>query len=146
MLTLLALILAQAAPAENTGEFSWKVVTVFVGALVAGDKLVTIIQRMAGKGGTRIEPNPLQVEAAPKFVPVSEMTRIDHEQELLRNQLAAVEKSLREEIRRDVSTLHEKINGLSREVSASTAEQKVTNQTLIGLSAKLDRMAERSHE
>lgn len=122
----------------------WKVISAIGLFVLTVERIIAGIQKAAGKGGTKIEPSPLQIEAAPRFAPAAELQRLESELSRIRAQMVDQERTLREEIRRDVAELHQKINGLSREVSSNTTAQEVANQQLIQIGSKLDRIIEKS--
>jgi hypothetical protein len=85
---------------------------------------------------TVVAPQPLEVKEVSGFV-----TEGDY-----RNRLALVEKQLDEvrvDRKADATALHEKVNGVAREVSELAAATELQNQRLAQMDAKLDRMIER---
>ena len=90
----------------------------------------------AEKQQTVVSPQPLEVKEVSGFV-----TEGDY-----RNRLALVEKQLDElrvDRKADATALHEKVNGVAREVSELAAATELQNQRLAQMDAKLDRMIER---
>jgi hypothetical protein len=88
------------------------------------------------KEQTVVSPQPLEVKEVSGFV-----TEGDY-----RNRLALVEKQLDElrvDRKADATALHEKVNGVAREVSELAAATGLQNQRLAQMDAKLDRMIER---
>ncbi len=88
------------------------------------------------KDQTVVSPQPIEVKEVSGFV-----TEGDY-----RNRLALVEKQideLRVDRKADASALHEKVNGVAREVSELAAATELQHQRLAQMDAKLDRMIER---
>lgn len=128
-LTMLAQLIA---PAEMA---AWAACLAF--AVMLFNQMAKAKQTLFGeKNRTAISPQPLEVKQVPGFV-----TEGDY-----RNRLALVEKQLdelRADRKADVAALHEKFNGVAREVSELAASVELQNQRLAQIDAKLDRMIER---
>lgn len=88
------------------------------------------------KEQTVVSPQPIEVKEVPGFVTESECHR----------RHAPLDKQL-DELRADrkanAAALHEKINGVAREVSELRAATELQHQRLAQMDAKLDRMIER---
>jgi hypothetical protein len=105
--------------------------------LMLFNQLVKAKQALLGeKRQTLVSPQPLEIKEVSGYV-----TEGDY-----RNRLALLEKQI-DEIRldrkTDVGALHEKFNGVAREVAELGAAVELQNQRLAQIDAKLDRMIER---
>ena len=95
-------------------------------------------QTISGKRDAMdLHPQPLEVRPAHAFVtePVFQSAT-----GTLQRQIDA----LSAERKQDVSELHEKVNGVAREVSGLTTGMELQNQRLASIDGKLDRMIERA--
>lgn len=127
-------------------SIGWVLVTLAALA-TAVNQTTGFVRRMGGKAEvTTLAPNPLVVESAEQYAPAEEVTTLKHDIEQLRNQVRSQEESLRREVRTDVGELHDKINDIAIQVSSCMASQTFTQQTLIQIGAKLDRLIEKKHE
>ncbi|HOP99130.1 MAG TPA: hypothetical protein PLK78_17065 [Verrucomicrobiota bacterium] len=125
-------------PPDNFASIGWAFVVLvcLIVGLRQGMGFMRDLRRGNGADQTNIHPQPLQVEAA--FTPASEATckeRYDKTQLEL--------KDLRDERKKDVAELHEKINKVDKEVGGLTTATHLQNQQLAQISAKIDRIAER---
>ena len=93
--------------------------------------------------GSRISPVPLDVRLTHEFVKKEEcMAR--HGESVNRAQaLEAQIEELRQERKVDTEILHEKVNGVAREVSELKSTTNLQNQQLARMDAKLDRLVEK---
>ena len=91
--------------------------------------------RPSGPEKRTLLPSPLEIQQ------VKEMAR---EQDCMARHEALQEElnELKKDIKSDVGELHEKVNGVAREVSELTASGRLLNQQLSQISLKLDRMNE----
>ena len=124
-------------------SIGWQVILV-IGFLLTS--ALQVVQLTRTRHARLIEPQPLEVREAPDLVPRAEFHR---EMEALRTEVTTakdtitqIEQELRRELKEDVTQLHEKLNGIGREVSALTAANTLQNTTLAQVIAKLDRIAE----
>ena len=98
------------------------------------------------KNRTEVTPQPLDVRLVAEFVKREEcQTR--HADAVkgimsLENQM----EELRVERKNDTNELHDKVNGVAREVSELKSTTALQNQHLARMDAKLDRLVERSVE
>lgn len=125
---------------QNVG---WQVVLILNLLLGASATVVSLV-----RGNRRsIEPSPLEVKEASAYVPqqVFENTiaELKEEQNRIFAKMGGMERSLRDEVRRDVGELHTKVNEIAVEVGALGKASELLNQHLAQISAKLDRIAER---
>ncbi len=124
-------------------NIGWQVLLVLNLLLSGAATVVTLIRG----GRQRIDPQPLQVQAAAEYVSKevfdAAVTEVKEEQSRLFSKLGGMERGLRDEVRRDVAELHEKVNGVSVQVGALSKATDLQNQQLAQISAKLDRVAER---
>lgn len=113
--------------------------------LVAGwNQVERFFDRRAHRGAAReIQPQPLAVT---KFdQPVAESLCRSRHQEV-GNEIVRLEQDLgglRQERRADVGELQQQINKVDREVGELRASMELTNQQLMRIDAKLDRVIER---
>jgi hypothetical protein len=91
---------------------------------------------MDKKSRSEISPDPLNIRTVPDVV--REHTCLGRHA-ALDKQLA----ELRADRKADVHALHERVNGVAREVGELTAATALQNQRLAQMDAKLDRMIER---
>jgi hypothetical protein len=126
-------MLAQLLPPSELA--AWTACLAFL--LMLFNQLVKAKQALLGeKRQTALSPQPLEVKAVPGYV-----TEGDYH-----NRLALLEKQideLRTDRKCDVAALHEKFNGVAREVSELGAAVELQNQRLAQIDAKLDRVIER---
>jgi hypothetical protein len=120
------------APAELA---AWLACLAFV--VMVFNQLARAKQNLLGeKRPTQILPQPLEIKEISSFV-----SEADY-----RNRLAILEKQLdelRSDRKADAAGLHEKVNGVAREVSELAACVQLQNQRLAQIDAKLDRVVER---
>lgn len=125
---------------QNVG---WQVVLILNLLLGASATVVSLVRGNRQK----IEPLPLQVQEAAAFVPQqlfeATVSELKEEQSRLFAKMGGMERSLRDEVRRDVGQLHDKINEVAVEVGGLSKATELLNQHLAQISAKLDRIAER---
>lgn len=105
--------------------------------VVLGNGLFTMWRNLNGsKRGVEVSPQPLSVTAVSGMA--SETTCRDR-YDRLQSQI----EELKQDRKTDVNDLHEKVNGVAREVSEMSAAQALTNQRLVQIDAKIDRVIER---
>lgn len=125
------------------GNIGWQILLVLNFLLgVAG----TVVGLMRGNRRS-IEPSPLEVRESPAYVPqqVFETTisELKEEQNRIFAKMGGMERGIREEVRRDVEKLHDKVNEVAVQVGGLSASFELLNQNLARISAKLDVISER---
>lgn len=137
----------QSMPVAGSVEsMGWLLVTIAALA-TAVNQTAGLIRRVAGKTEvTTLSANPLVVEPAEQYAPAEEVATLKMHLEQIRAQIKSQEENLRKEVRTDVSELHEKINAIAVQVASCTASQTFTQQTLIQIGTKLDRLIEKQNE
>ena len=125
-------------------------ITAWIGALfflVAGwNQVEKFLDRRARRGSAReIQPQPLAVTQfdAPVTTSLCQARHREVSQEVVR--LDQEVTGVRQERRREVSDLQQKINKVDREVGELRACIELTHQQLLRIDTKLDRMIERHH-
>lgn len=126
------------------GNLGWQILLVL-------NFLLGVVGTVAGlvRGNRRtIDPSPLEVREAAAWVPKqvfdTTVSELKEEQARIFSRMGGMERGLRDEVRRDVGELHQKVNEIAVEVGALGKASELLNQHLAQISAKLDRIAERS--
>ncbi|MFN0068330.1 MAG: hypothetical protein ACKVYV_11915 [Limisphaerales bacterium] len=94
-----------------------------------------------------LDPAPLEVRQAHEFARKADLEKAledwRRERDQLHAKLGGMERGIREEIRRDIEQLHDKLNMVALATAKLEATTALLNQTMTGLSVKLDRATER---
>jgi len=138
---MISFLLAQSPPIglpDPTSPFVIGWLLVGLVALLTGlNQGHDMIKKLTGKGDvTRIEPNPLQIQAAAEYVLRREYT----------DAIAKIwdeHKRLDDLVRHDMARLHEKVNALSNDMAGMKASNDALMRQLVSISSKLDRNLER---
>ena len=128
--------LAEHATALQTGLWIGGLMS-FLTMLVLVLQVVAFFRQRTEK--REISPSPLDVRAVHEYVTKPELVATAGE---LGRRIDRVESDRRT----DVGELHEKVNGVAREVSGLTASVELTNARLVQMDGKLDRMIEALNE
>lgn len=92
---------------------------------------------------TEVSPQPLEVRVLTDYVKKEECVGRHGETQRQLNAIEAAIAEIRAERKTEAGTLHEKINGVAREVTGLVAVTELQNQRLSQMDAKLDRIVER---
>jgi len=134
-------------PSSFSG-IGWTLVS--IAALFAAiDRIDNFIKRRSGNGkeNREVGPQPFVVEAVSKFVHEKEFkehtahnTKTHNE---IFNTLRTQDVNLRASLKIETDALLEKVTAVAKQNSAQEAKQDMTNQRLIQMDGKLDRLIER---
>lgn len=117
---------------------------------LAFERIDTFIKRRAGtmkEGDRTVGPQPFVVAAETKYVELPAFEEHKEKNTKTHNEIfanmRATEARLNSALKAETDTLHEKINAVAKQNAAQEAKQDLTNQRLIQMDQKLDRLIER---
>lgn len=125
------------------------IIVVCLAALAAAwNQIDEFLKRRAGTSGDRnVGPQPFVVAPAKQFVEVPAFEEHKEKNTKTHNEIfqtmRATEQRLNESVKKETDALHEKINEVAKQNAAQEALQTLTNQRLVQMDGKLDRLIER---